>query len=171
MRGFVEVEGCLEGGGGGCETSVDDVVSIDKERMGIKGDVIWRRDVCSTADNMMRVCMQQGMESICRQQVSLARLDRSRATPRSDSDHPQLCRRDRPELDFDGFVLFPSKRGSKFIAYCHHNIRHGDRKCSRLCGENGVSLSEGTFQMSRLRCRQISPRMTPGSPWLSIRRR
>ena len=174
MRGFVEVEGCLEGGGGGCETSVDDVVSIDKERMGIKGDVIWRRDVCSTADNMMRVCMQQGMESICRRQVSLhGWIDHVplHVPTRTALNYVGVPVGDRPELDFDGFMLFPSKRGSQFIAYCHHNIRHRDRKCSRLCGENGVSLSEGTFQMSRLRCRQISPRMTPGSPWLSIRRR
>jgi hypothetical protein len=28
--------GCLEGGGGGCGMSDDEVVSIDKERMGIK---------------------------------------------------------------------------------------------------------------------------------------
>ena len=59
MRGFVG--GGLEGGGGGCEAPEDVVVSIDNERMGTKGDVIWRRDACSTVDNMMRVCMQRGM--------------------------------------------------------------------------------------------------------------
>ena len=71
VRGFVE--GDLEGGGGGCEALEDVVVSIDKERMGTEGDVIWRRDACSTADNMMRVCMQQGMECISRV-ASLTRL-------------------------------------------------------------------------------------------------
>jgi hypothetical protein len=37
------------------------VVSIDKERRGTKGDVIWRRDACKTVDNMMRVRMQEGI--------------------------------------------------------------------------------------------------------------
>jgi hypothetical protein len=32
--------GCLEGGGGGCGMSDDEVVSIDKERMGIKGNAM-----------------------------------------------------------------------------------------------------------------------------------
>jgi hypothetical protein len=58
VRGFVV--GCLEGGGGGCGTSEDDVVSIDRERKGIKGDAICRRDACKAVDNMMRVRMQQG---------------------------------------------------------------------------------------------------------------
>ena len=39
VRGGLAV-GCLEGGGGGCGMSDDEVVSIDKERMGIKGDAI-----------------------------------------------------------------------------------------------------------------------------------
>lgn len=51
------VVGCLEGGGGGCETSDEEVVSIDKERMDFKGDAMCRRDACDTVDNMMRVCM------------------------------------------------------------------------------------------------------------------
>lgn len=38
VRDFVV--GCLEGGGGGCKTSDDEVLSIDKERMEIKGDVM-----------------------------------------------------------------------------------------------------------------------------------
>jgi hypothetical protein len=38
--------------------SDEEVVSIDKERIGVKGDVIWRRDACKTVDNMMRVRMQ-----------------------------------------------------------------------------------------------------------------
>ena len=93
VRGFVEVEGCLEGGSGGCETSADDVVSIDKERIGIKEDVIWRRDVCSAADNMMRVCMQQGMHLPAASVTVTYTADRSRATPRSDSDRDKLFRR------------------------------------------------------------------------------
>jgi hypothetical protein len=59
VRGFAV--GCLDGGGGGCGTSEDVVVSIDKERRGTKGDAIWRRDACKTVDNMMRVNMQEGM--------------------------------------------------------------------------------------------------------------
>ena len=51
------VVGCLEGGGGGCKMSDEEVVSIDKERMDRKGDVMWRRDACDTVDNMMRVCV------------------------------------------------------------------------------------------------------------------
>ena len=47
--------GCFEGGGGGCKASDDDVVSIDKERMDFKGDVMCRRDTCDTVDNMVGV--------------------------------------------------------------------------------------------------------------------
>jgi len=54
--------GCLEGGGGGCKTSDDDdddeVVSIDKERVDFKGDVMWRRDACEMMDNMVGVCIR-----------------------------------------------------------------------------------------------------------------
>jgi len=40
VRSGLAVAGCLEGGGGGSGVSDDDVVSIDKERMGIKGDAM-----------------------------------------------------------------------------------------------------------------------------------
>ena len=39
VRSGLEV-GCLEGGGGGCGMSDDEVGSIDNERMGIKGDTM-----------------------------------------------------------------------------------------------------------------------------------
>jgi len=48
--------GCLEGGGGGCGMSDDEVGSIDKERMGINEDAMRRRDACEMVDNM--VCMR-----------------------------------------------------------------------------------------------------------------
>ena len=51
MRGGF-VAGCLVGGGG-CKVSDDEVVSIDKERMDLKGEVMWRRDACDTVDNMV----------------------------------------------------------------------------------------------------------------------
>lgn len=39
VRGGLVV-GCFDGGGGGSGMSDDEVVSIDKERMGIKGDAM-----------------------------------------------------------------------------------------------------------------------------------
>lgn len=57
VRGGLAVAGCLEGGSGGCGLSDDKVGSIDKERMGIKGDAMRRRDVRDMVDNMVRVCM------------------------------------------------------------------------------------------------------------------
>jgi hypothetical protein len=57
-----------------------------------------------------------------------------------------------PVLDLDGFVFFPSSRGTRFVAYAHHHLRHGDRERSRLCGKGCSSLPEGTFQMPCVRC-------------------
>jgi hypothetical protein len=54
VRGGFAV-GCLDGGSGGCGMSDDEVVSIDKERMGIEEDAMCRRDACETVDNMVRV--------------------------------------------------------------------------------------------------------------------
>ena len=56
MRGGFAV-GCLEGGGG-CKASDVEVVSIDNERMDLKGEVMWRRDACDTVDNMVGVCIR-----------------------------------------------------------------------------------------------------------------
>jgi len=64
VRGFGV--GCLDGGGGGCKSLEDDVVSIDKERKGLrqdKRDVIWGRDACNVVDNMMSVRMQSAFSS------------------------------------------------------------------------------------------------------------
>lgn len=47
---------CRDGGGGGCKASLDevDVVSVDKERKGVRADAIRRRGVRVTVDNMLK---------------------------------------------------------------------------------------------------------------------
>jgi hypothetical protein len=81
VRGGFAVGGCLEGGGGGCKTSGDDdeVVSIDKERVDFKGDVMWRRDACEMVDNMVRVCMRNAFAG---RSMAIPWPDRSRVVPR-----------------------------------------------------------------------------------------
>ncbi len=58
------VVGCLGGGGGsgGCKASVDGVgvVSVDKERKGVKADTMRRRGACVTVDNILEDVFKQG---------------------------------------------------------------------------------------------------------------
>jgi len=84
VRGFAV--GCLDGGSGGCGTSEDDVVSIDKERRGTKGNAIWRRDACKTVDNMDESAYARRNAFAGRKLAS----DRSRVVPCSETSVREL---------------------------------------------------------------------------------
>ena len=51
---------CRDGGGGGKASPDGVVVSVDKERKGVKADAIRRRGACVTVDNMLKGVLKEG---------------------------------------------------------------------------------------------------------------